>query len=410
MKLEIVLMIFFSVLSVLSAQCMEFTKPQAMTEEEKEAREQRLRGEGIKKIFEAFIKLINEATSIENLSSIKTDIDQSFIPLGQKKKLYAELAQKKQQLEESPEQTKKRLETVNLITFAMLNNLDKLKESVAKGADVNAIRYYQDNNAFETPLARAVFNKNRPIVEFLIQAGADLNIPVYLTQGTPLNFAITTKDFELAKYLIEHGARLDKINFDGLSALELAQIIKFNELVEYISSMYDELVDTISQGHVSKLEQLLKKYKYDLNADLGGGNTALYYAIRFLQPEIVEKLLEYGADPLAPVDVSKKHTNAIDWALELMKDYELPQEEEDREKLQDIFNRLSQAIYTPAAEEFELLSEQQKREKERREQEKQEIERRQLEHQIGVIEQLWPRLIKQLEEERAQKEKMEIEK
>ena len=71
-----------------------------------------------------------------------------------------------------------------------------------------------------TPLLAAVVNKQRPAVERLLGAGADLNL-VHARYGTPLHAAVGAGDVELLQLLIEHGADVNARSAQGQTPLEL---------------------------------------------------------------------------------------------------------------------------------------------------------------------------------------------
>ncbi len=108
-----------------------------------------------------------------------------------------------------------------LLDAAEVDDLNKVKGLVDEGAPIDKI----DPKLFGfTPLIGAIYHYNTNTAFYLIQAGADVNIPD--KQGrTPLIWAIINGDkaLPLVKYLIDHGASLDAKDKDGITVLGYAQ-------------------------------------------------------------------------------------------------------------------------------------------------------------------------------------------
>ncbi len=73
-----------------------------------------------------------------------------------------------------------------------------------------------------TPITRACSNGSRPVLEALISMGADVNRRGDWNMGpwSPLHLAVMERNFELAEYLLEHGATFDAHGAAGLGRLE----------------------------------------------------------------------------------------------------------------------------------------------------------------------------------------------
>ncbi len=84
-----------------------------------------------------------------------------------------------------------------------------------------------------TPLALALKRRNIPIARFLIERGANVNLP--LDSSTPLIFAVESGDLELVKLLLSKGARIDATHREfGFTAIQAAQkMIEHNENESY---------------------------------------------------------------------------------------------------------------------------------------------------------------------------------
>ena len=76
------------------------------------------------------------------------------------------------------------------------------------------------NQSGATPMLLAAMNGNAVIIERLIQAGADPNVPLSNTGDTALMMAARTGKVEAAKALLDHGAQVNaKENWGGTTAL-----------------------------------------------------------------------------------------------------------------------------------------------------------------------------------------------
>ena len=97
------------------------------------------------------------------------------------------------------------------------NDVEKVKELIQAGADVNAKKYG------DTPLHCC---KNVDVAKLLIEAGADVNAKGYY-ERTPLH---KCENVDVAKLLIEAGADINAKDSDGLTPLycrdpEIANVI-----------------------------------------------------------------------------------------------------------------------------------------------------------------------------------------
>ncbi len=121
-------------------------------------------------------------------------------------------------------------------------------------------------------LVNAVREQNIEETENLIKAGADINTLVIGMH--PLMLACETGNKELVKLLIEYGANLNQQDYDGYSAL---------------------LYVTDNTNNV-EIARLLLKAGANPNIKGFGGITPLHTAVFKGNPEMVELLIEYGAD------------------------------------------------------------------------------------------------------------------
>jgi ankyrin repeat protein len=124
-----------------------------------------------------------------------------------------------------------------------------------------------------TPLLVAVYQKNRPLIDVLVENGADVNVPSGWWAGG--FHALHGCDPELAPFLIERGAVVD---------------------VHAASRL----------GMTDKLEQLLSETPALVHARGGDGQTPLHFAKNV---DVARLLLERGAD-IDAIDVDHESTPA----------------------------------------------------------------------------------------------------
>lgn len=116
-----------------------------------------------------------------------------------------------------------------------------------------------------TPLWCAAVSGKLPIIEYLVEHGADINA-VSDTGSTPVRSACFMTHLEIVQYLVAHGADINRPNFNGgtclINSVQSAQLCKF-----------------------------LLKHRADVNARDIQNKTALHYAIQEHRFVYIYKLL-----------------------------------------------------------------------------------------------------------------------
>jgi ankyrin repeat protein len=136
------------------------------------------------------------------------------------------------------------------------------------GADIHA-----KNNRGMTPLHRASLKGCREAAQLLIERGAVVDEKDAREGITPLHCAASKGNPEVAQILLEKEADIEALSKMGWRPLQLSA----------------------SEGHVDVV-RLLVDWRAEVNASVDG-HTALYYAIWQGHFDIVDLLLEGGADP-----------------------------------------------------------------------------------------------------------------
>ena len=160
-------------------------------------------------------------------------------------------------------------------------NLDKIKELISKGADVNA------NADGQTLLMKASYKGCKDVVELLISKGADVNAK-NIDKNTALMYASLSGAKEVAEFLIDKGALVEAQSVYGTTAL----------------------INASQYGHREFVEMLISRGA-DVNRKNIDGVTALMLASLDCHKDTIELLIEKGAD----INIKNKHgETAMMWA------------------------------------------------------------------------------------------------
>jgi hypothetical protein len=161
------------------------------------------------------------------------------------------------------------------------NDIERVKQLIGQGVDVNA----KDKNEGEAALHLAVQQGEINIVELLLNAGARANSRDR-SRRTPL--MLIAEDYEseedesesrpsqaaeIFRLLIAHGAKVDLLDSEGMSALMYA-----------------------ARNESPALLRLLITHKADVDLQAKNGRTALMEAVDVGETENVKLLLEAGAN------------------------------------------------------------------------------------------------------------------
>lgn len=274
----------------------------------------------------------------------------NFCMLNQIKELFQTYVQQK-----SPQELNK-----ELLHAIDCYKLEEVRNAIAAGASVNAI-----NVSGYTALIRACqgggYNdsdrtkNNFEIAKLLIECGADVNLrdsyDINCGGGqTPIMWAIQYNRNDLLQLLISNGARLNEVCLSGYTVLmssvrsmpylfkfllnyfienfgldytkkfiNLKNKYKFTALMEscYAGDSYAWNHDLELRNKVVENTKLLLKYGAEVNSKNISGQTALIRACGVHKKELVEILLEAGANFTIKDDKEKK---GIDHVVKLYRD------------------------------------------------------------------------------------------
>jgi ankyrin repeat protein len=198
--------------------------------------------------------------------------------------------------------------TEELFIAISQNDLEGVKECLAKGADINAID--QDRDVLSAAIAWPR-EKNSQIIEHLIEAGASPN-NLGADGTTALYCASGSKDEKLVSRLISIGSNAESEKpEDGHSSLHAAAEEGNAEIIKLLLeaggksklNTFDYIAETPLMKAVKKNSFEVARLLIDAVADVNAndedriGDTALKEAVYKGEVKMVKLLLEANADP-----------------------------------------------------------------------------------------------------------------
>ena len=195
-----------------------------------------------------------------------------------------------------------------LIEQVMAQDLEGVKTLVEKGADVN----YQNESSQATALMMAANYEMFDIAEFLLEEGADVNRRD--ANGMTALMAAAGRSQEMVELLLEHGADITITPTKGAGAFTNCIVAVMTErvplslaerLLEEGANVDEPRPSGRSQGYTPlmivarngdvKLAEFLVEHGADVNAKAEDGTTALSLAKKKEQEDIVKYLVKMGA-------------------------------------------------------------------------------------------------------------------
>uniref|UniRef100_A0A671UIM1 Oxysterol-binding protein n=1 Tax=Sparus aurata TaxID=8175 RepID=A0A671UIM1_SPAAU len=153
-----------------------------------------------------------------------------------------------------------------------------------------------------TPLHLACYFGHKDVVEELLKAGADVNLPNNIGD-TPLHKAAFTGRKEVVMLLLHYDACATVINGTAQIPKDVTQNPEIRSMLEAAErteerKLEEELLEAAREGNLSTLTQLLSRKKPpDINCTDLLGNTPLHSAAYRGQKQCALKLLRSGASP-----------------------------------------------------------------------------------------------------------------
>uniref|UniRef100_A0A6C0ACW8 Uncharacterized protein n=1 Tax=viral metagenome TaxID=1070528 RepID=A0A6C0ACW8_9ZZZZ len=190
------------------------------------------------------------------------------------------------------------------------------------------------------PIHYAISSKEYDICKILIDHGSNLNIKD-INGNTSLHLAIYSRDLEICKLILEHTTKINSKNNAGETPLHLSCNLELLDIIEFLLKNgadvdpkdyeyeYTPLLYAVSRGN-SSISALLLKYDANPNHQDFYGNSSLHFAILENNTEIFLQLTEskysknkvnfnlYNADSKLPLHlaIEKKNSRYIDILIE----------------------------------------------------------------------------------------------
>lgn len=190
-----------------------------------------------------------------------------------------------------------------------MGNVEMLKQLLNAKASVDMA-----NKHGKTPLMVACGYEDEAVVRILIEAKANLNAEDK-RKRTALVFAVDCEsDGAVAKLLLDAGARLDTVDWQGKTPFDRACVMGNRKIQEiFFDKMMHSKAYTLTKnmGNTALIHGILTnkvelvKYALQANADVNvrtpQGETALSLAIDYGRELVVHTLLNHGADARAAI-------------------------------------------------------------------------------------------------------------
>ncbi|XP_065346711.1 uncharacterized protein LOC135943972 [Cloeon dipterum] len=179
-------------------------------------------------------------------------------------------------------------------------NLGIVQKMLNQKADVSL----KDHNGW-TALHYAILSRHQELVQKLLESGAKIDSKT--TRGeTALHLTAYKGYTELSRKLIECGADVNSKNKHGLTCVNIATVNRNLDLLEVllvnnadVNAEYQFLGNTpLHHAALENYPEIVEKlvdYGADVNLQDKKGWTALHFAARYC-PELIQKLLDHGSD------------------------------------------------------------------------------------------------------------------
>ncbi|KAJ1466127.1 ankyrin repeat-containing domain protein, partial [Baffinella frigidus] len=111
---------------------------------------------------------------------------------------------------------------MSLFYAAYTNNAEEALQLIEDGEDVNGEHSQNRNSPFRVPLLAALRSHHWHMMELLLTAGADTELPTARLERTVLFRLIKTKNLSMVRRLIHYGANVSAADLSGKTPLQMA--------------------------------------------------------------------------------------------------------------------------------------------------------------------------------------------
>ena len=214
-------------------------------------------------------------------------------------------------------------EATPLVIAVESNNIAQVNQLVAAGADPSLATL----EGYTTPLMSAIYIQSNPMIERLLQLGAEPN-QQDVQGASPLRYAIGLQNQTAVKLLIDAGADVNELTKQhwtplataiDINNLEIASLLLAKGADINISDSYGDWPPIVLAS--SKLDLPMLSLLMENGADIKGtnlnGNNALHIAVLNIDQldnnakQVISALINYGADLQA---VNHSGSSALDYA------------------------------------------------------------------------------------------------
>lgn len=209
-----------------------------------------------------------------------------------------------------------RLTSISIHEAASKGNLASVRALLKEGVDVNV-----RSKAGDTPLELALSQNRKDIVELLIENGADVSLHTaarlglleklkeLIQEGTDINmvdpsgltalhYAARQGHTEIVEFLLENNANVDAKNKAGQTPIDIVEARNRKEIVELLiknGATVSSIHIVAGVGNLARLRAFLEN-GVDINAADNMDRTPLHYAAQSGQRDMAEFLITHGAD------------------------------------------------------------------------------------------------------------------
>ena len=189
----------------------------------------------------------------------------------------------------------------DFVQAAFKGDIKQIRRGINSGIDVNSVA----NNGMSLLMISIWHHDNLPMVQYLLEMGADINYRQPSTGWNALTYAALHGHPKILTCLIEHGARPTSDNSDRCALMyavkyehfDCVRILLENDANVNVRDNKGQtaLIRAVRQNNTALLRMLLN-HSPDLDARDLRGMTALMYAFSQGSVDIAAALYEAGAD------------------------------------------------------------------------------------------------------------------